>query len=374
VKLLLDGRPAYGGIARLTHSLVSGLRQALPEGDLVVFGETQQDGRARSLPLWRRAARTIGGSASHVLTDQIRLPAAARRHHVDLFHSPMNHVIPRRLGVPGVVTLYDLSLVDHHHTKSRSLITLYERWAYLNAARRAAHIITISDTVQQELVTRLGIDEARITRIYPEIPRLERLPPPAELPREAAGPFLLSVGTLEPRKNLERLLEAHELVGSELQIPLLLVGVYGWSQRAVVHRVTSAGEAVRWFGWVEDGVLAELYRRAAAVVQYSSYEGFDLPLAEALACGAPVVLSDIAVHREVAVDCGVYADPRDPKALARALTGVVGWSEDRRQKHREAAVHRVAELRRGDPIARHVQAYQRALWSAQSRDSGQRAS
>lgn len=359
--MLLDGRPALGGIERVTRSLVEGLRHALPEGDLIVYGDLGTGGPSRRPPWWRRAARAMGGGAKHIMTDQLALPSAARRHEVELFHCPGFQMIPKRIGVPGIVTLYDLSLVDYLSTKRRSPISRYERWAFLEAASRAAHIITISETVRQELVARLGADDARITRIYPEIPMLEQLPAPRDLPPEADGRFLLSVGTLEPRKNLDRLLDAHRPVWQELRIPLLIVGAYGWSQRDFVNRVSGAGDAVRWLGRVEDAVLAELYRRASAVVQYSVYEGFDLPLAEALACGAPVVASDIAVHREVAGECGMYARPDRPAELAGAVVEVVGWSEDRRRTHGAAGVRRIAELRREDPIARHIEVYESVL-------------
>ena len=361
MRLLLDARPAFGGVERVTRSLVNGLRGALPDGDLVVFGDRGSGGSSQQPPWWRRAVRAMGGGAKHVVTDQLVLPAAARRHGVDLFHCPSGHVIPHWIGVPGVVTLYDLSLVDHLHTKRRSPISRYERSAFLSAASRAAHVIAISDTARNELVARLGLEEGRITRIYPEIPLIERLPAPTELPPEAEAGFLLSVGTLEPRKNLDRLLDAHRLVWQELRIPLLLVGGYGWSQRAIVRRVAESGGAVRWLGRVDDALLAELYRRASVVVQYSVHEGFDLPVAEALACGAPVVASDLEVHHEVAGECAVYAEAIQPESLARAVAEVADWSEDRRAGHREAAVLRVAELRRDDPIARHIEVYQRVL-------------
>lgn len=367
MRLLLDARPALGGVERVTRSLVDGLRRALPDGDLIVFGDRGLGGPRQRPPWRRRALRAVGGGGKHIVTDQIALPAAARRHHVDLFHCPGSHVIPWWIGVPAVVTLYDLSLVDYLDTKRRSPISRYERSAFLSAASRAAHIITISDTVRQELATRLGIDETRITRIYPEVPLIERLQQPSELPPEAAGSFLLSVGTLEPRKNLDRLLDAHRTVWQELRIPLLLAGAYGWSQRVILRRSAESGGAVRWLGRVDDALLAELYRRASAVVQYSVHEGFDLPVAEALACGAPVVASDLEVHHEVAGECAVYVERTDPESLARAVAEVVAWSEDRRARHREAAVRRVAELRQDDPIARHVEVYERVLEDREGR-------
>jgi len=139
-------------------------------------------------------------------------------------------------------------------------------------------------------------------------------------------------------------------------------GLPAFARRLV--RVTSEADVKRLVDGVReatDAVLAELYRRASAVVQYSLYEGFDLPLAEALACGAPVAVSELEVHHEVAGECGVYARPDRPAELARAVLDVLGWPKERRRSHADAAARRVTELRREDPIGRHLEVYERVL-------------
>ena len=115
MRVLIDGRPALGGVGRATRNLVAGLRERLPEDQLVVFGESRAG--PTGLPGWRRIARAVGGGAKGILTDQITLPAVAERNRVDVFHSP-RYVVPWRIGVPAVVTLYDLTLVDLLRTKS----------------------------------------------------------------------------------------------------------------------------------------------------------------------------------------------------------------------------------------------------------------
>ena len=358
MKVLIDGRPALGGIERATRNLVAGLRQRLAEDQLVVFGESRPG--PIGLPRWRRAARSIGGGGKAVLVDQLTLPAVAARNRVDVFHSP-RYLVPRRIGVPAVVTLYDLTLVDLLPIKKRGVVKYYERWAFLQALHRSAFIITPSDAVRAELLRRYGLDESTVGRIYPQLTDLDRLPPPTAMPPEIPAEFLLSVGTLEPRKNLGRLLDAHRIFWRETRTPLVLAGAYGWSQRDLLKRVDASDGAVLWLGCVEDVVLAELYRRAVAVVQLSVHEGFDLPVAEALAGGAPVVVSDIPVHREVASSCGVYVSPDDPARVAQVVLEVRNWSSDRRDRHREDAARRVAELRREDSINRHIEVYRRVL-------------
>jgi alpha-1,3-rhamnosyl/mannosyltransferase len=355
---MIDGRPALGGVGRATRNLVAGLRARLAGDQLVVFGESRTG--PIGLPGWRRVARAVGGGVKGVVTDQMTLPAVAARNRVDVFHSP-RYMVPRRIGVPAVVTLYDLTLVDLLRTKKRGLVKYYERWAFFQALSRAAFIITPSETVRDSVVRRFGLDESLVGRIYPQLTDLELLPPPASMPPDMPREFLLSVGTLEPRKNLDRLLDAHQIVWRETRTPLVLAGAYGWSQRDLLRRVDMSHGAVRWLGFVEDAVLAELYRRAVAVVQMSLHEGFDLPVAEALAGGTPVVVSDIPVHREVAASCGVYASAEDSAAVARAVLEVSGWSLDRRDRHREEAARRVAELRQIDPIEQHLEVYRRVI-------------
>ncbi len=361
MRVLIDGRPALGGVGRATRNLVAGLRESLPEDQLVVFGESRTG--PIGLPRWRRVARAAGGGAKTVLTDQIALPAVVQRNSIDIFHSP-RYLVPQRIGVPAVVTLYDFSLVDLFHNKKRGIMKYYERWAFLQALNRSQFIITPSDTVRREIMRRQNLKRSKIVRIYPSLTEVDRLTPPAAMPSNIPSKFLLSVGTLEPRKNIESLLDAHALMWQELRIPLLLVGPYGWLQRRVVRRIEASGETVRRLGWVDDRVLAELYRRATAVVQLSLLEGFDLPVAEALMCRAPVILSDIEIHHEVAGDCGIYTEAQAPSSPARAMAEVAGWSENRRAHHGDAAVQRIAELQREDPIARHLEVYRHTLASS----------
>ena len=358
MKVLIDGRPALGGVGRATRNLVAGLRERLPEDQLVVFGESRA--HPIEIPKWRRFARAIGGGVKGVLTDQIRLPSVAAKSRVDVFHSP-RYLVPQRIGVPAVVTLYDFTLIDLLRTKKSGFMKFYERWAFLQALNRSAFIITPSDAVRSELVRRFRLDESAIGRIYPELTNLERLSPPEVMPAEIPKEFLLSVGTLEPRKNLDSLLDAHRIFWRETRTPLVLAGAYGWSQRDLLKRVGASDGAVLWLGFVEDAVLAELYRRAVAVVQPSIHEGFDLPVAEALAAGTPVVVSDIPVHLEVASSCGVYVSLDEPAKVAQALLDVRDWPSDRRGRYREAAARRVAELRREDSIERHIEIYRRLL-------------
>ena len=130
-------------------------------------------------------------------------------------------------------------------------------------------------------------------------------------------------------------------------------------QETVLARIAGPGSGVRWLGEVSDDRLAELYR-GSVVVQPSLHEGFDMPLAEALAAGAAVVVSDIPVHREVAGDAALYAPPEDARALSAAIGQVLAWGLEERRAQAARARRRALELGRCDPVAEHVAVY-RAL-------------
>ena len=129
----------------------------------------------------------------------------------------------------------------------------------------------------------------------------------------ANGDYVLAVGTLEPRKNLERTIRAAERLGVELRI----VGARGWGG------VEPSGSHVRWLGRLADEELAEQYRGAHSVVYPSLYEGFGIPILEAMACGTPVVTSDRGAMQEIAGDAAVLVDPLDIAGIARGMENAV---------------------------------------------------
>ena len=139
--------------------------------------------------------------------------------------------------------------------------------------------------------------------------------------------FLLCVGTLEPRKNLLPLIEAVERMAPGL--PLVLAGSVGWSSGPVTAAIQRAGPRVRHLDFVDDATLAALYQTAAALVFPSRYEGFGLPLLEALACGVPVACSDIPVFREIGGDAVRYFDHRDPDDIAGVVASLLADGDQR---------------------------------------------
>ena len=250
------------------------------------------------------------------------LPARARRDGVDVLHCPTQRA-PVRSGVPLVVTVHDLAVLRHPQTFNR-WTREYSRLALPRVARAATRLIAVSEFTKRELLELLDVPEEKI-RVIPNAVG-EPFTPEGEA---ADGDYVLAVSTLEPRKNLPRLVEGYgraRLNG----LPLLVAGATGWGG------VRVEGDGVRWLGEVGDEELARLYRGARCVAYVSLYEGFGLPVLEAMACGAPVVAARAGALEEVSGDAAVLVDPLDPEAIAMGLTEAI----DRREELRARGLQR----------------------------------
>jgi glycosyltransferase involved in cell wall biosynthesis len=258
---------------------------------------------------------TWGGSrkAATVARDTwwypVALPRRARDD--DVLHCPSFRG-PVSSGVPLVVTVHDLAVLRHPEAFNRWTRT-YSRAVAPRVIRAAQGVIAVSEFTKRELIELLGIAEELI-RV---IPNAVAEPFVAGGAR-AEGDYLLAVGTIEPRKNLTRLVQAAQLTGLQLRV----VGASGWGDQA------SFGNGVRELGFVDDEELARLYRGALCVAYPSLYEGFGIPVLEALACGAPVVTSSGTAMAEIADGAAVLVDPRDPAAIAAGIREAISRRDE----------------------------------------------
>ncbi|MFL5946124.1 MAG: glycosyltransferase family 4 protein [Gaiellaceae bacterium] len=248
---------------------------------------------------------SFGGSdrASTLARDTVWYPfLLGRARDADLLHCP-TYRGPLRSARPLVVTVHDLAVLRHPETFNRWTRT-YSPRVVPRVLRAASRVIAVSEFTRRELVELLGVPEERV-RVVPNGVDAEFT---SEGPR-ADGDYVLTVGTLEPRKNLARLVEAARRADVELRV----VGARGWGD------VDVGGNGVRWLGEVDDAELARLYRGARCVAYPSLYEGFGIPVLEAMACGAPVVTSRGTAMEEVADGAAVLVDAQDPAEIAAGI-------------------------------------------------------
>ena len=251
------------------------------------------------------SARSFGGKSrlSTLARDGIWYPfLIGREGAADVLHCP-TYRGPLRSRVPLVVTVHDLAILRHPEAFNRWTRT-YSPHVVPTVLRAARRVIAVSDFTRRELIELLGVPDEKI-RVVPNAVDDEFT---REGPAEA-GDYVLAVGTLEPRKNLERLVEAVATMDRELRV----VGARGWGG------VEVRGNGVRWLGEVGDAELARLYRGAVCVAYPSLYEGFGIPVLEAMACGAPVVTTRGTAMEEVADGAAVLVDSRDPAEIAAGI-------------------------------------------------------
>jgi glycosyltransferase involved in cell wall biosynthesis len=260
----------------------------------------------------------------------------------DLLFVP-SHVLPLIHPRCSVATVHDLGF--HYYPEAHTLFqNLYLRWSTRHNARASALVLADSLATQRDLIHYYGLSAAKISVVYPG--RDETLVPvtkPAELAAIRARydlqqPYLLYVGTLHPRKNLVCLVQAYaqllsQPAGRATDPLLVLAGQKGWLYREISDEVRrlGLGERVRFTGFVPEQDLAALLSGALAFVFPSLYEGFGLPVLEAMACGTPVVCSQASSLPEVAGDAALLIDPLDTETLAAALVRVAGDEALRRE-------------------------------------------
>lgn len=256
----------------------------------------------------------------------VGLPAMLQLSPLDVFHGT-NYCIPLYAPCPTVVTIHDLSLFVQPHTHEAANVTRGKRRIPL-MARRASRIITPSEWTKRETIAQLGVKAEKVRVIY-EGAREGMMPLPASAcqsvldRRQIKPPYLLYVGTIEPRKNLLTLIRAYDalLKTTEQRPQLVLCGGRGWLCEEVFKLVEELKlqDVVHFTGYVDDSELPALYSAAAVFLYPSLYEGFGLPPLEAMACGTPVVTSNVSSLPEVVGEAGLLHDPHDERALTQAI-------------------------------------------------------
>ncbi|WP_311197548.1 glycosyltransferase family 4 protein [Rugamonas brunnea] len=288
---------------------------------------------------------------------------------LDLYHATDYRIV--RMDCPVVATLHDALPIAHPEWCSPRLRGL-KNWLQAKAARKADHVITGSQYSVRELVECFGVDERRISVVYHGVdPCWFDAPDAADvaatLTRHGLRPgYFLTVGTLQPRKNIERLLQAYLALPPVVRAArqLVIVGAPGWRSEELVRRIEAArqqGENVCWLSAVtEHAELRQLYAGSGAFVFPSLYEGFGLPVLEAFASGVPVVASNATSLPEACQGAALEADPLSVPEWTAAMHTIVR-DEALRTRLVAAGQRRALQLTWAETARRTVAVYQSIL-------------
>jgi len=351
--------PTLTGIGRYTWELASRMGNAPGIEQVRYFRNGRWIGDPSSL------VRTGGRKHGSV----IRLPRFARHWYWkracsgQLFHSP-NYFLPPYVE-NGIVTVHDLSVLKYPETHPVERVKQFER-SFSQTLKIASHLITDTETVRQEVIEFLGWPSDKVTAVHLGvsqrfIPRTSsEISPILQRYGLNAGNYSLCVSTIEPRKKIDRLLEVYARLPAYLleSNPLVLVGGKGW-QSEHLHKLVVKGVKAGWLhylGFVPDQDLPELYAGAKLFIYPSIYEGFGLPVIEAMASGVPVITSNCSCLPEIASGAARLVNPDDSAALSEMIDESLNddiWRQQAVSKGLEVAVR----YNWDDCISRTVEVY-----------------
>lgn len=360
-----DGRalasPA-AGVRRYLAELLRALAALQADVDLVAIGAPDDV----ALPAGVANVRAPLRPPTNLGWTQVAVPLAARRARLDVYHAPA-YTAPLWGVGPLVVTIHDASYARHPewypYRRDPFRMAFYRR-----SALAADAVITDSEFSRAEIAAAYGLSPERIAVIPLGVGKPFSPAGPAEavsLPKGLARPFLLHVGDLHPRRNLATALAATLAVRGRRpdlrSLRLVLVGIDRGSGDGLVAQAAASGQpdVLALLGDVNDDSLVELYRGAAALIYPSRYEGFGLPLIEAMACGTPIVAARAGSIPEVVGDAGLLIDPDDGRGFADAIEAVLTGTQ-LSGTLRGLAIERAASFTWSEAAARTLDVYRRA--------------
>src|SRR5580692_961393 len=263
----------------------------------------------------------------------------------DVFHVSNQIRFPPK-GVKLTATIYDMTcrLMPELHTAAN--IQADESLAK-NVLARADRLIAISENSRQDAARLLGLDANRIEVIYPGVPEVYF----GAQPRPSEQPYVLYLGTIEPRKNVDTLLDAWSGFRFRSDFDLVIAGASGWAAEKTLARLAARPPGVRYLGYVPEDELPGLMAGASAFVYPSLYEGFGFPVAQAMAAGVPVITSNTSCLPEIAGDGALLVDPRSAAEIRAALEKLLE-SPSLRQELRAAGMARAQRDYRWEICAR----------------------
>ncbi len=325
--------PTYqmGGISQYTIHLIQALSRLPDDGNRFTIFHSRREKRSFHPLDSSRFSRSDLWTPCHHLLERYSLAIELAGRGLDVFHSP-DFIPPVLASVRRIITVHDLTFLHYPQfltEESRRYYAGQVEWA----VSAADHILADSEATRTDLINMLGVSPGKVTTVYlaaspvytADYSADELASTAAEL--GLANGFILSVGTLEPRKNIPTLLRAYHKLRStrETAAPLVLAGGKGWIYDEIFATIADLGlrDHVIHLSGLSDRVLAHLYRLAGVLAFPSHYEGFGLPALEAMHAGCPVVAGNRGSLPEVVGEAGLLLDPDDVDAWAEALGRVL---------------------------------------------------
>ena len=300
-----------------------------------------------------------------ILWEQIRLPKFLKKHNVNILHSP-GFVAPLRKTTKSVVTVHDMTFFSHpeHHTRWKQM---YFRRMIPKSVEKADAVIADSENTKQEIIRYLKTDKNKITTVHLGVGKHfktgDKKPAQQFLRKKyhIKHNFILFVGTIEPRKNLTRLVEAFLYVKNK-GLKLVIVGEKGWKMDSFFKMIDELElkEEVIFTGYVQDTDLVRFYQAAEIFVYPSLYEGFGIPVIEAMACGCPVLTSNISSLKEIAERSAILVNPTYTKAITKAIQKLLKDSPQKRALIHEGII-RAQHLTWEKTAKKTLEVYQKVL-------------
>lgn len=327
MRVLYDASPLLmhsAGVKNYHYAVLDRLLKSTPSGQLSIFpylnGISENFNEGSNFSRFYTTARLIGLVTSNRFHIPFSHPQASR---TDLFH-----ITPHIYHPPSwpVLTsmIHDATPLTHPDCHQAATIRLFQTFVEKTIPKLSA-VIVPSHAVKQDLISQVGLHSASIEVIHHGVDEdfFDTAPEQRAAARrmyDLPQDFVLFVGSLEPRKNLARLAEAHAQLPESLQarFPLVVVGSAGWHNDEI-RAVLKQSKHVRLVGYVSRTLLPAVYACASLFVFPSLYEGFGMPLLEAMAAGTPTITSNVSAMPEVIGDCGLTVDPYDAEALREAM-------------------------------------------------------
>ena len=261
-----------------------------------------------------------------------------------------------------VTTVHDFSFILHRDFHPKERIEHFEKYFFKNIVK-SDMIITGSYFSKQEILERLNFNEERIKVIYHGLNHaLFKVYDDIKLDFELPQKFILSVGSIEPRKNLEGLLKAYNLLDKKVkdEYKLVLVGFKGWENKELMQLITKDEKNISYLGFISDEELAKVYNKAICFVFASFYEGFGLPILEAMACATPVLSSNTTSMPEVGADAALYCNPNDTEDIKNKLEQLLS-DKNLQNSMIEKGLQRVQEFSWEKSASEHIKVFEELL-------------